>query len=163
MADHFLVIHLPGDLEPLERGEKYEDPLDEALDKAGKLGQCVGGGTAMVTEPKFRVTGCDIEVEVKRLDKALPVIRRVLEIGGAPIGTTITEPESETTLMRFTRSGVKVATPAPATRKKRFIDSCPWEVNEVVAYRRRTAQESLERSVPARPATSDPLADCIAQ
>jgi hypothetical protein len=133
MAGHFLVIHLPGNLEPLERGEKFEDPLDAALKKAGKLGQCVGGGTAFVTEPKFRVTGCDIEVEVRNLDKALPIIQRVLESGGAPVGTTVTEPDSETTLLRFSRSGVKAQ--APGRKKKRFVDSCPWDVNEVVAYR----------------------------
>jgi hypothetical protein len=135
MADHFLVIHLPGNLEPLERGEKYEDPLDEALHKAGKLGECVGGGTAMVTKPRFRITGCDIEVEVRSLDKALPVIQRVLEDSGAPVGAMVKEPETETTLLRFTRSGVKATKSAPNDKRKRFVDSCPWDINEVVAYR----------------------------
>jgi hypothetical protein len=132
MSKHFLVIHLPASLEPLERGEKFEDPLDAAL-KKGRLGKCVGGETAFVTEPAFRITGCDIELEVRDLDKARAIIQRVLKAGGAPVGTTVTEPDSETTLLRFSRAGVKAQ--APGVKKKRFVDTCPWDVNEVVAYR----------------------------
>jgi hypothetical protein len=38
MSD-LLLIHIPGPIEPLERGERFEDPLNEALSRRGELGQ----------------------------------------------------------------------------------------------------------------------------
>lgn len=131
----FLVIHIPGNVEPLERGDRFEDPLDRALKAAGKLGKCVGGGTAFETEPEFRVTGCNIEVEVKDLAKALPVIRDTFTTAQAPPGTTVTHPDTEKVLLRFTKSGVKESAPSKKPAPKRFVDSCPWEPGEVLAYR----------------------------
>ena len=48
--------------EPLDTSS---DPLDKARRVAGRLGKCVGGGTAMEAEPDFRGTRCDVEDEVK--------------------------------------------------------------------------------------------------
>src|SRR5262245_17939468 len=73
-----LVLHVPEEVEPLDRGDRFEDPLDEALKKAGKLGRCVGGGTSFVLEPDFKITGCDVELEVTDLARALKVIQKTL-------------------------------------------------------------------------------------
>jgi hypothetical protein len=131
----FLVIHIPGDVEPMERGERFEDPLDKALRKAGKVGKCVGGGTAFEMEPEFRITGCDIEVEVADLARAMPVIRDTLVAASAPPGTTATHADTEKVLLRLTKSGVKEFAPSSRPAKKRFRDSCSWEPGEVLAYR----------------------------
>jgi hypothetical protein len=128
-----LLIHIPGPIEPLERGERFEDPLDEALSRRGKLGQCVGGGTAM--DASFTVTGCDIEVEVTDVAKALPVIRACLESAKAPAETIVSHPETERTLLRFTKAGVRISAATTRKPKKRFVDSCPWQRGEVLAYR----------------------------
>jgi hypothetical protein len=131
----FLVIHIPGDVEPMERGDRFEDPLDKALRKAGKVGKCVGGGTAFETEPEFRITGCDIEVEAADLARAMPIIRDTLVAATAPPGTTVTHADTEKVLLRLTKSGVKEFAPSTRPAKKRFRDSCSWEPGEVLAYR----------------------------
>jgi hypothetical protein len=127
-----LIVHLPGDIEPIERGNRFEDPLDSALRKRGKLGRCVGGGTAFSLEAG--VTGCDIEIEVTDLGKAMPVIRDSLQTARAPIGATVKHAETDQVLLRFTKRGVKEAA-FRKKAKKRFVDSCPWQVGEVLTFR----------------------------
>ena len=127
-----LVVRIPGSIEPLERGDRFEDPLNKALKK---LGGCVGGGTAFETSPEFRVTGCDIDVEVKDLAKALPLIRDTFTSANAPAGTTVTHADSRKVLLRFTKSGVREFAPSKKVVKKSFVDSCPWQRGEVLAYR----------------------------
>jgi hypothetical protein len=87
---HFVVINIPGDIMPIERGERFEDPLLDALADEGIGGDVVGGGSSLdEIDGRTVVTSCDIELEVDDLDRALPVIRRVLIAGGAPADTTI--------------------------------------------------------------------------
>ena len=126
------TIHIPGDIQPFERGDRFEDPLDQALRAAGRLGKCVGGGTAMDAK---QVTRCDVEVEVKDRAKAVPVIRKVLSAAAAPPGTTVTDADSGKVLLRYSAAGVKAfALPNPV-KKKRFVDRIPGQPGEVVAYR----------------------------
>ena len=40
----FVYVKIPGDIQPLARGERFEDPLDDALSASG-LGQVSGGGS----------------------------------------------------------------------------------------------------------------------
>ena len=42
----FVYIKIPADLGPMDRGEQFEDPLQEALDKA-VLGTITGGGSQL--------------------------------------------------------------------------------------------------------------------
>jgi hypothetical protein len=81
----FLLVHLPAGIEPIERFERFEDPIDQAL---GSLGAVSGGGTALNEggEPE----SCDVEVEVHDVARALPILRRVLSENSAPRGTVIT-------------------------------------------------------------------------
>jgi hypothetical protein len=97
----FLVINIPAPIEPLERGDRFEDPLSEAFAAEGISGGPCGGGTALKEVAGRKViTSCDIEVELEDgdLGRALPVIRRVLIAGGAPPGTTIRQCEPEEAL-----------------------------------------------------------------
>jgi len=43
-GQHFFYVLIPESLGPIDRGEKYEDPLIDAL---GELGQVTGGGSQM--------------------------------------------------------------------------------------------------------------------
>jgi hypothetical protein len=129
----YLEIYLPADIEPMERGERFEDPLNRALRQAGRLGQTVGGGTGMMVSP-FRVTCCHVELEVKHLDRALPVIRDVLARADAPVGTIVGHPESDTILIHVTPAGAELFLPSTLplqTPPPRY----PWAAGEVVGYR----------------------------
>jgi hypothetical protein len=100
----FLVINIPAAIMPLERGERFEDPLFGAFEAEGIEGGPVGGGTALdEVDGRKVITSCDIEVELEdaHLARALPIIRRVLIAGGAPPGTTIRQCEPEEVLYRL--------------------------------------------------------------
>jgi hypothetical protein len=126
-----LIITIPGDTGPMDRGDIYEDPLEKALKKAGRLGQVVGGGTAF--SPEEGVTSCDIEVEVKDVEKALPVIRDFLKGVKAPAGTTVKDEAADKVRLKVTKAGVKEF--AAGKPKKRYVETCPWAVGEVLALK----------------------------
>ncbi|MDP2341147.1 MAG: hypothetical protein Q8O67_09325 [Deltaproteobacteria bacterium] len=86
----FLLVHLPIGIEPLERGDRFEDPIDDAL---GALGAVSGGGTAL--SESGQPQSCDIEVEVHDVAHALPILRRVLSENAAPKGTIVTRLSSD--------------------------------------------------------------------
>lgn len=57
-----LTLQLNARLQPMHRGEYFEDPLDEALQEAD-LGEVDGGGTMQMQSGEIEY--CDIEVEVR--------------------------------------------------------------------------------------------------
>ena len=81
-----IVARLYEHVEPVDRGERYEDPLDDALRGAG-LGTVTGGGSQLgeLGEIEF----ADVEIEVANVDAALPVIIEHLERAGAPVGSEL--------------------------------------------------------------------------
>lgn len=87
----FLYVKLPGDIQPLERGERFEDPLADALIEA-QLGDVTGGGSSM-DEPdddgRPRVEFCGIDVDTAAPEAARRLIREKLLELGAPSGTEI--------------------------------------------------------------------------
>ena len=42
----FVYVKIPEDIEPLDRGDKYEDPRDEILQASG-VGEVSGGGSQL--------------------------------------------------------------------------------------------------------------------
>jgi hypothetical protein len=76
-----LVARLYEHIEPLDRGTRYEDPLDAALRQSG-LGEVTGGGSQLTESGEIEFA--DIEMQVNNLDDALPVIVSSLEAAGAP-------------------------------------------------------------------------------
>jgi hypothetical protein len=130
-----LLIQIPGDTDVFDRSDLYEKPLNKALREVGRLGRTVGGGTGMtITLRGVTVECCDIDVEVKDLARAVPVIRAVLVKAKAPAGTLVGHFESDSILLHFTDRGPQVVTPVdrplapPAPR-------VPWAAGEVVGYR----------------------------
>jgi hypothetical protein len=73
--------------QPLDRGEVFEDPLDQILQAAG-TGQVTGGGTMLGTDGEIEF--CDVEITVPDAkDATLDAIRETLEGLGAPKGSRL--------------------------------------------------------------------------
>ena len=62
----FVYIKMPGHIEPIERGERFEDPLQEALERS-ELGYITGGGSQL-SEPdndgRRSIEFCGIDVDL---------------------------------------------------------------------------------------------------
>ena len=89
--EHFIYVRLPLAIGPLERGDIFEDPLDEVLHSAG-IGAVTGGGTALSEagpDGTRHIEYCGLDVDVSNLDAALAVLRAELPKLGAPDGTQI--------------------------------------------------------------------------
>jgi hypothetical protein len=99
---HFVEISIPGDIDPLERGERFEDPIMEALEGAGINFEWLGGGSALgEVDGRMVVTGCDFDFEVDDLKRSLAIIVQVLKAADAPADTSIRVGEEEETVYRL--------------------------------------------------------------
>lgn len=80
-----LTVRLNAKLQPLDRGDLFEDPLDQAL-RAGETGGITGGGTQL--DANGEIAYCDMEIELKgeREQGAQDIIEK-LETLGAPKGS----------------------------------------------------------------------------
>ncbi|MEZ5940021.1 MAG: hypothetical protein R3C18_01430 [Planctomycetaceae bacterium] len=83
---HFVTITMWEFIMPIDRGERYEDPLIEVLEEQGLGGVC-GGGSQMSDE--FGIEYVDIEVELTDLKQGLPLVVRTLQQRGAPKGSVV--------------------------------------------------------------------------
>ncbi|PLK50146.1 hypothetical protein C0V76_07005 [Uliginosibacterium sp. TH139] len=71
---------------PIERGSKYEDPLDAVLKKSN-LGEVTGGGSLQAANGEIKWVGVDIEVT--DIHKAIPLITKTFREIGAPRGSRL--------------------------------------------------------------------------
>ncbi|HEY4259868.1 MAG TPA: hypothetical protein VGM98_06905 [Schlesneria sp.] len=85
-GQHFFYVLIHEPLGPLEREEKYEVPVNEAL---GELGEVTGGGSQMGDGDTIEYCGLDIVVNDR--DRGLAVIRQSLLQCGAQDNTVIEE------------------------------------------------------------------------
>jgi hypothetical protein len=89
-----VVINLNARLQPIHRGEIYEDPLQELLDARAPGSVISGGGTLM--SPEGEPTASDIDVELEGDPEAgLELIIEALHTYGAPKGSKVTVGEGE--------------------------------------------------------------------
>jgi hypothetical protein len=94
------VARLNAKLQPMHRGEIFEDPLDEELRKSS-LGSVSGGGTQMAKTGE--VECCDIEIEVDAAsEESAASIVRILERLGAPKGSKLILARNNETLFGST-------------------------------------------------------------
>jgi hypothetical protein len=84
----FFYVRIPEPLYPQERGEKYEEPLTEAL-MAAQVGEIIGGGQQLGVGDTIAYCGVDV-VLYERI-RGLEVLREALGRLGAPAGTVIEE------------------------------------------------------------------------
>lgn len=84
---HFVVARINEYIQPIDRGDRYEDPLNDALEEKG-LGEVTGGGTELSSEG--RIEGVDLDIELADLDEALSLTRKTLVELGIPAGSRLT-------------------------------------------------------------------------
>ena len=86
-AGDMVIARLNVRAQPLDRGEVFEDPLEEILQASG-TGRVTGGGTMLGEEGEIEF--CDIEITLPAAtDVAIGALRRALEGLGAPRGSTL--------------------------------------------------------------------------
>jgi len=83
---HFVYAKILDPVLPMERGEKYEDPLNEMLHEQ-HIGEITGGGTMQRKDGSIEYVGVDIEL--MNLDSALEATRAKLRELGAPKGSAL--------------------------------------------------------------------------
>ena len=83
-----LYVRLPGAIQPLDRSDRFESPLD-ALLRERKLGQVSGGGSGL--KPGGGIEYAGLDVDVYDVQAALPVVLQELRELKAPKGTTVEE------------------------------------------------------------------------
>lgn len=82
-----IVAQLNARVQPMHRGEFFEDPLDEEL-KRTWVGEVVGGGA--LPDNAGEIQYCDIEIEVAKSGRdAVNRIKAALERLGAPKGSKL--------------------------------------------------------------------------
>lgn len=87
VAKEFIVVQLNARLQPMHRGQFFEDPLAEML-KNHNIGEISGGGTQQ--NQSGEIEYCDVEIEVKNSSEATvqKIIHRLEELG-APKGSKL--------------------------------------------------------------------------
>ena len=86
-----IYIFLPEALGPMDRGDKYEDPIIDELERLG-LGEVSGAGTALGDEqPDGRrpVVSCGIDVDTHDVTATRSALRDLLPRLGCPKGTQL--------------------------------------------------------------------------
>ena len=88
-ADGIMIIaQLNARVKPIDRGEYFEDPLDDVLQAAG-VGEVTGGGTQMADDPAG-IAFCDLEIVVgDASEQVIQTIITTLEKHGAPKGSKL--------------------------------------------------------------------------
>jgi hypothetical protein len=82
-----VIARLNDRAQPLDRGELYEDPLEEVLRKH-RAGSITGGGTQLADNTEIEY--CEIEIEVREpVSGNLSLVKETLERLGAPKGSTL--------------------------------------------------------------------------
>lgn len=83
----FIVVTINARIQPMHRGEIYEDPLDEILAK-NSVGEVSGGGT--LQSQTGEIEYCDVEIQVNNSsDEVVDLIKSSLEKLGVPKGSKI--------------------------------------------------------------------------
>jgi len=88
---HAVTARIWEPIEPIARGERYEDPLQAAL-QAAELGTVDGGGSQLTKLGEVQFA--EIELHLANLDAAVALAIRVLEEAGAPQGSELRFNES---------------------------------------------------------------------
>lgn len=87
-GSHFLYVRIPGDIQPLEREERFERPLEVALQASG-LGSVTGGGSQLGEGTTVEYCGLDVVVN-DRL-RAIQLVCSVMQRVGCPRTAVIEE------------------------------------------------------------------------
>lgn len=106
-VENFIYIKIPGNIQPLERGELFEDKIDPILAQ-DNLGSVSGGGSTLsdpLPDGTRVVEWCGIDIDVTDRDSALVKLRELLPTLDAPHGTELQYTCGETKLQDVFVSG----------------------------------------------------------
>lgn len=95
---HVVLARVYEHIEPIDRGDRYEDPLQAVLESAG-IGRVTGGGSQL--NELGGIAFADVEIELANLGDALRVVVEALENAGAPQGSELIDPADERVLRQF--------------------------------------------------------------
>jgi hypothetical protein len=95
---HVVVARLYEHIEPIDRGGRYEDPLQALLDETN-AGRVTVGGSQL--NELGGIDHADIEIELANLDAALGIVSEALEKSGAPQGSELIHAKDDRVLREF--------------------------------------------------------------
>jgi hypothetical protein len=103
---HLILVKIPDPVDPVERGEKYDDPMTTALEAAG-VGVMNGGGTIAGSSG---IEGCYLDIKLTDRTRGLQVVRTILHEAGAPRNSTVEEYEPNGFVEALTKKADPVGT-----------------------------------------------------
>ena len=83
---HSVSVRIAESIQPINRGERYEDPLATVLAEH-QLGVVTGGGSQLTGQGEIAYVRVDLQLA--NLDRAVSLVRHTVEVLGAPIGSAI--------------------------------------------------------------------------
>lgn len=90
-AKHLVIARLNDRAQPIDRYERYEDPL-EAFLKANGLGEVSGGGTQL--QETGEIEFCEVEIQLaSTAPEVLEAVTGQLQSAGAPKGSLLVQPD----------------------------------------------------------------------
>jgi hypothetical protein len=98
--ERFVYVKIQDSVGPLERGDKYEDELQELLTDRG-LGEITGGGSQLGEDNPDgtpTIAFCGLDIDAADRDAVVALLRERLPSLGAPAGTEV----------HYTASGAKL-------------------------------------------------------
>ena len=96
---HVILARFYEHIEPLDRGDRYEDPLQAVLENT-KIGRVTGGGSQL--NELGGIEFADVEIELANLDAAtLRTVADALEQAGAPQGSELIAAADDRILRQF--------------------------------------------------------------
>jgi hypothetical protein len=84
----FVYVKIPGNIQPMERGGRFEDPIQDALSRE-RLGEITGGGSQLADEETSVIEFCGLDVELYDVENGLALLRRELTRAKAPRETLL--------------------------------------------------------------------------
>ena len=92
----YVVATINARIQPMHRGEIYEDPLNAILEEAS-VGEVSGGGT--LQSKTGEIEYCDVEIEVAISDQStIDLIQSSLEKLGVPKGSKLTVEKTDSVI-----------------------------------------------------------------
>jgi hypothetical protein len=86
-----IYVYLPEQLGPIDRGDRYEDPIIDELERLG-LGEVSGGGSSLgdpQPDGTRQIEFCGIDVDTDDVDATREALRALLQKLGCPAGTQL--------------------------------------------------------------------------
>ncbi len=95
---HLVLARVYEHIGPIDRGDRYEDPLQATLEKTG-IGRVTGGGSQL--DELGKIAYADVEIELADIDEALRIVADTLEAAGAPQGSELIQTSDNRVLREF--------------------------------------------------------------